>query len=249
MRYRQRIADALTFTPGDCWVEIGAGHGEMSVLLAKRAHRLIAIELDERLVSELRQKLAAFPNAIVLAADFLRVDLRALAEQAGTGLRVFGNLPYYITTPILKHLFAAAPAIAEATILVQREVAERLAARPATSSYGALTVFTRYHATPDLLFDVPPGAFRPWPEVSSTLVRLRLPGAGARLALVERERFFAFVRECFRNKRKTLLNNLRSRYGQRRVAKALDGLSLSPRARAEELTVEQLAALSHLLAG
>lgn len=249
-RYRERIANALDFAPSDCWVEIGAGHGEMSLLLAKRAGRLIAVELDPRLVAELRQNLAGFSNTRVLAGNFLRIDLGALAREAGTRLKIFGNLPYYITTPILKHIFAAAGSIAEATLLVQHEVAARLAASPGRSEYGSLTVLARFHATPRLLFDIPPGAFRPCPEVASTLVRLRLPGVGEALNLSDPDRFLRFVASCFASKRKTLLNNLRARFGQQRITEALEGLSLDSRARAEELTVEQLAALwRHLDAG
>lgn len=242
-RYRRSILDSLDFAAGDCWVEIGAGRGEMSTLLAERAERLIAVELDERLLCELEEKLARFSNATVVHADILRVEFVALAREAGRELKIFGNLPYYITTPILKHLFAAGPAISEAVLLVQREVAERLAARPGTSSYGALSVLTQFYAKPELLLDIPPGAFRPRPEVSSRLVRLRMPGQGAALGLPEAERFLRFVQACFRNKRKTLANNLRGRFGARRIVEALKQVALGERARAEELEIEQLVAL------
>lgn len=248
-RYRERIMAALEFTPGDCWVEIGAGRGEMSALLAERAHRLVAVELDHRLLPELRERLEAFSNAEVREADILRVDLDELAKEAGTPLKLFGNLPYYITTPILKHLFRSAPSIAQATVLVQREVAERLAARPGTSAYGSLSGLTQFHSRPELLFDIPPGAFRPAPDVSSALVRLRMPGAGATLDLRDPERFLRFVASCFASKRKTLLNNLRGRFGQRRIEESFKRLSLPARVRAEELGVVELAALWQLLEG
>ena len=246
-RYRERIIAALEFKRSDCWVEIGAGRGEMSVLLAERVHRLVAVELDPRLMPELRERLQSFSTAQVLQADILRVDLCALANEAGTPLKIFGNLPFYITTPILKHLFRATRSIAEATVLVQREVAERLAAHPSTSAYGSLSVLTQFHSAPQILFDIPPGAFRPVPDVSSALVRLRMPGVGATLDLQDPERFLRFTASCFASKRKTLFNNLRSRFGQRRIEEALKRLPLSARVRAEELGVVELAALWQLL--
>lgn len=246
-RYRQRIVSALDFTPGDCWVEIGAGRGEMSVLLAERAGRLLAVELDHRLAEQLRKRLENFPNSTILEADFLRLDLPPLAREVATPLKIFGNLPYYITTPILKHLFQSASVIVQATLLVQREVAERLSASPGTSSYGSLSVLTRFYAVPESLFNIPPGAFRPAPEVSSTLVRLRMPGAGAALGLKEPARFLRFAASCFASKRKTVLNNLRGRFGQHRIEKALEQLSLDARVRAEEMSVEQLATLWEVL--
>src|SRR5229473_2978618 len=185
--------------------------------------------------------LAAVPG------DILEADIAAIAS--GRRLRIYGNLPYYITSPILHHLFTFADFIDEIHIVIQTEVALRLAAQPGTRDYGYLSVVTQFYSRPEFVFEIPRDAFNPPPEVTSALVTLRLPGERAKLSLGDASRFLDFVKLCFSKKRKTLVNNLRSLAKPDRVREALASLDLRPDSRAEQLPVAQLAALQALLAG
>lgn len=243
-RVRSQILGHLGCQPSDCWLEIGAGHGEMTLPLAEGSSTVAAVERDPKLAQTLRAQLADFPQARVVEADILGTSLVALARELGCPRwRVYGNLPYYITSPILQHLFAAIEAIADIHLVVQREVAARLAAQPGGRDYGYLSVLTQFHTTAEILQTLPRGAFRPPPRVESALVRLVPPGKQAALGVEDPRKFLRFVQACFRQKRKTLLNNLRSLYEAERVRKALEAAGLNPRARAEQLPLEKLARL------
>ena len=240
---RQKILHLLRCRPQDCWLEIGAGHGEMTLLLAGTGAQVVAVERDLRLAAELRPQLAALANASLIEADILKVSLETLAKEKKVGrLRVYGNLPYYITSPILHRLFESRAAVTDIHIVIQREVAERLCAAPGSRDYGYLSVVTQFYTRPEILLPVPRGAFRPPPKVESSLVRLAPPGMSATLGIQDEGAFLRFVQACFQQKRRTLRANLRARFGAR-VEKALAALGLAPRARAEELSVEQLASL------
>ena len=225
-----------------CWIEIGAGHGEMTERLASTGAPVHAIELDAQLAATLKQLAKRFPNVEVVSADILESDIAKIA--AGKRVRIYGNLPYYITSPILHHLFASAELIDEIHIVVQHEVALRLAAQPGTRDYGYLSVVTQYFSRPELVLEIPRGAFRPPPEVGSALVTLRLPGERAKLPQIDEASFLEFVKLCFAQKRKTLVNNLKSRVKPELVREALANLKLRVDARAEQLSVANLAALS-----
>jgi 16S rRNA (adenine1518-N6/adenine1519-N6)-dimethyltransferase len=226
----------------DCvWIEIGAGHGEMTRHLLETGADVIAIEFDPPLVQRLNDLAAEFRNLTVVAGDVLQADIAALAARRR--VRVYGNLPYYITSPILHHLFQFADLLDEIHIVIQLEVAFRLVARPGNRDYGYLSVLTQYFSRPNLAMKIPPGAFRPPPEVASALVLLRLPGEQAKLALPNESRFLEFVKLCFAQKRKTLVNNLRTMAEPDRVRAALQEHSLRGDSRAEQLSVTQLAAL------
>ncbi len=225
-----------------CWIEIGAGHGEMTERLASTGAPVHAIELDAQLAATLKQLAKRFPNVEVVSADILESDIAKIA--AGKRVRIYGNLPYYITSPILHHLFASAELIDEIHIVVQHEVALRLAAQPGTRDYGYLSVLTQYFSRPELVLEIPRGAFRPPPEVGSALVTLRLPGERAKLPQIDEASFLEFVKLCFAQKRKTLVNNLKSRVKPELVREALANLKLRVDARAEQLSVANLAALS-----
>ena len=247
-RLRQRILEELICHAEDSWLEIGAGHGEMTVGLAETGAAVVAVERDPKLAAALRARLAGFPRVRVLEGDILTTSLAALARETGvTRWRVYGNLPYYITSPILQHLFAAIELVADIQVMVQREVAERLAARPHSRDYGYLSVLAQFHARPEILLPVPRGAFRPPPQVDSVLVRLEPPGESAALGVADAETFLRFVGTCFRMKRKTLFNNLRGLYDPERVRAALAAAGVEPRARAEELTLGDFARLARLL--
>jgi 16S rRNA (adenine1518-N6/adenine1519-N6)-dimethyltransferase len=224
-----------------CWIEVGAGHGEMTEHLLRSGVPVYAVELDRLLLARLQRLAEKHPNLTVVPDDVLETDLGAIA--AGRRIRLYGNLPYYITSPILHHFFRYADLIDEIHIVVQWEVALRLTARPGNKSYGYLSVATQFYARPELVLELPREAFRPPPEVDSALVTLRLLGENARLALRDGDAFLEFVKTCFAQKRKTLANNLRGLAEPARVRELLEQLKLRADARAEQLSVAELASV------
>jgi 16S rRNA (adenine1518-N6/adenine1519-N6)-dimethyltransferase len=224
-----------------CWVEIGAGHGEMTEHIAAAGAAVYAIELDAALARRLQRLTQRFPNLTVISSDVLNVDFAEIA--AGRRLRIFGNLPYYITSPILHRVFESAALIDEMHIVIQLEVAERLVAEPGGKDYGYLSVATQLYSRPELVLEIPREAFDPPPEVGSALVTLRFPGDKAKLGVVDEERFLDFVKACFAQKRKTLVNNLRSKAKPEAVRAALEKLGLKADARAEQLSLAMFANL------
>jgi len=243
LTWRQRILETLPRAADETWIEIGAGHGEMTQLLAGPGRRVIAIEADPRLAERLKAQVRAEPEkwsgVEIVFDDVLKLDLGALT---GGRLRVYGNLPYYITSPILHHLFAWADQIASIHIVVQWEVAARIAARPGRRDYGYLSVACQYYTRPEIVLRIPPGAFRPPPRVTSALVRMNLPGERASLAVADDRRFLEFVQTCFSQKRKTLRNNLRAIAPDEHIQSAIAAAGLRPDVRAEQLSVGQFAA-------
>lgn len=208
-------------------IEIGAGQGNLTRFLLERAGRVVAIEIDARLAAELRKRFWGEERLQVLEADVLATPL----GQWGPAV-VAGNLPYYITSPILGRIFQMGAMLRRAVILVQEEVALRLSAQPGTRAYGFLTVQTNLLTRPELLFSVPPAAFRPAPKVRSAAVRLT-----PRAVVEDPAPFLEFAARCFRHKRKTLRNNLAPYYGP--VIEAMPEAGL----RAEQLSLEQLQGL------
>lgn len=242
--WRKRIFDTLPRNAEDQWIEIGAGHGEMTELFAADNRRVMAIEADAKLAEGLRMKAKKWPGAEILTADVLAVDLGKLA---GGRFRVYGNLPYYITSPVLHHLFRFADRITSIHVVIQLEVATRIAARPGRSAYGYLSALCQFYTHPEIALRIPPGAFRPPPRVRSALVRMTLPGERPALGISDEKRFLEFVQACFGQKRKTLRNNLRARFSDDRVHEALAAAGLRPDARAEQLALPDFAALFHRL--
>jgi 16S rRNA (adenine1518-N6/adenine1519-N6)-dimethyltransferase len=240
--WQERIARAVRIDDG-VWVEIGAGHGEMTRRLAERASKVYAIELDARLARRLREVTSSCANVEVVERDVMAVDFEKLT--GGERFSVYGNLPYYITSPILHRLFEHASRIAAIHIVIQFEVAVRIVARPGRRDYGYLSVVSQWFSRPEIAFRIPPGAFRPRPKVASALVSFRMPGARAKHPLEEESAFLEFVKECFAQKRKTLRNNLRMRLGAG-TEEILKEAGLAPDSRAEQLTVAQFAALFQL---
>jgi len=251
--WREQIARAIGVSPRPtagsgvelgqsyCWIEIGAGHGEMTEHLVSTGAAVYAIELDALLLSRLQRLAKKFPNLTVISGDVLETDLASLAARRR--IRIYGNLPYYITSPILHHVFTFADQVDEIHIVIQEEVALRLTAKPQTKAFGYLSVATQFYTRPELVLQIPRGAFSPPPEVGSALVTLRLPGERAKLALRNEAAFLDFVKMCFSQKRKTLVNNLRSLASPDVVRESLAAQSLRPDARAEQLTVSQFAVL------
>jgi 16S rRNA (adenine1518-N6/adenine1519-N6)-dimethyltransferase len=241
--WQERIARAVRIDDG-VWVEIGAGHGEMTSRLAQKASKVFAIELDPRLAERLREVTAPCKNVEVVEGDVMAADFEKLT--GGKRFSVYGNLPYYITSPILHRLFEHVERIAAIHIVIQFEVAERIVAQPGRRDYGYLSVASQWFGRPELAFRIPPGAFRPPPKVASALVSFRMPGARAKNSVEDESKFLDFVKECFAQKRKTLRNNLRARLAGR-VDEVLREAGLSPDARAEQLTVSQFANLFKLV--
>ena len=241
----ERIVSALGDVSQATVLEIGPGRGALTDLLAGRAQRLIAIELDRILSAQLRAKYDAQRHVEIVEGDVLQVDLTALIGP-GCKARVVGNLPYYITSPILERLYRYWESVETIVLLVQREVAERMAARPGSRDYGLLSAVTQLHARVEKLFTLPPGAFTPPPKVHSTAVRLTpVPQPG-----VASEGFVEFLKLSFGQKRKTLANNLKSRYGEEAVRAALATAGLRADVRAEAVGVGKLVdVFSRLRAG
>jgi len=217
----------------------------MTEHLASTGAPVYAIEIDSQFVSRLQRLAQRYPNLTIVAGDILEIDIGQIA--AGRKLRVYGNLPYYITSPILQRLFAAAEFIEEIHVVTQEEVALRLVAAPGTRDYGYLSVLTQYFARPELVLKIPRSAFSPPPEVGSALVTLRFPGERAKLPQLDRERFLDFVKLCFSQKRKTLVNNLKPRFKPEAVRNSLETRKIRRDARAEQLSVADLATLFTIL--
>jgi len=243
--WQKRILDTLPSGANDLWIEIGPGHGEMTRLLAATSRRLIAIEADPRLAARLEETVRAepdeWPGVEIVPGDVLALDL---AKLAGGKFRVYGNLPYYITSPILHQLFGYANQIASIHVVMQLEVAARIVARPGRREYGYLSAACQFYTQPALALKIPPGAFRPPPKVTSALVHMALPGQGASLGITDQAKFLKFVQLCFAHKRKTLRNNLRGIASDQRIHEALASCGLRSDARAEQLSLAHFAALS-----
>ena len=232
------IVDALGDLSQATVLEIGPGRGALTGLLATRAKHVIAVELDASLASALQGG-----SVEVLCQDILKVDLSGLAAQRGARLLVIGNLPYYISSPILTHLFTHSAVIDRAVLMAQREVAERIVAPPGSRAYGLLSATTQMHAMVENLFTLPPGAFSPPPEVYSTVIRLTMHPRFEELN-VAHDGFVRFLRQVFALKRKTLANNLRaSGYTAAAVDAAFKQCAVDPQVRAEALSLEPMACL------
>jgi 16S rRNA (adenine1518-N6/adenine1519-N6)-dimethyltransferase len=244
----QRIVAAL----GDCSrstvVEIGPGKGAVTRVLAAHAGRVVAVELDQELAARLSTEFA--PEHVTVAnQDVLSFDFSAAAAAAGERLAVVGNLPYYITSPILHKLAMSHASIDRAVLMMQREVADRVAADPGSRDYGSLSVTVQMYGEVERLFTLPPGAFSPPPEVHSAVVRWRFAPRFSELGVDESE-FLAFVRHAFAQKRKTLANNLRAAgITTAEIQPALTRAGISSHARAEEVSLETFAALWKSLRG
>jgi 16S rRNA (adenine1518-N6/adenine1519-N6)-dimethyltransferase len=236
-----RIADAACGQGAPAVIEIGAGRGALTEPLLERAERVIAIEVDAVLVHYLRQK---FHEAIaagrleLVEGDVLKADFAAAERPV-----IAGNLPYYITSPILERVFHLHGAWERAVFLVQAEVAERIAAGPGTRDFGYLSVLVQTHARAEILFPVGREAFRPQPKVDSAVVRLTPRDAEAELGIADVAAFLKFAQHCFRHKRKTLRNNLGAVYGLKTIDALAEG-----RLRAEQVGLPELAALHRKLA-
>ena len=249
----QRIVDALGQVSEKTVIEIGPGRGVLTAMLAERARRLIAIELDRVLAAQLRMSLVRFENVEIIEGDILSIDFSTvLGPRPGMNhpgivhvpekTRLVGNLPYFITSDILLHLFQYHPYFETIVIMVQEEVADRIAATPGVRDYGLLSATVQLYARVEKLFSLPPGAFNPPPKVHSAVLRLTINPQMDRLRVPEEE-FIAFLKLSFGQKRKTLANNLKSRFDSRLLSAALKKAGLQPGVRAEAVSLEKMAAV------
>ena len=252
-----RIAEALGDISQSTVLEIGPGRGALTSLLARRARRLIAIELDRVLAAQLRMNLALAPNVEIIEGDILAVDLDTIfgpkpgSTRPGINhqperVKVVGNIPYFLTSDILLRLFEYRQYFETILLMVQREVADRLAAPPGKSEYGLLSATAQLYARIDKLFTLPPEAFSPPPKVHSTVVRLTLDPRLESLHVPEAD-FIAFLKFSFGQKRKTLWNNLKEKYPPELLRAALEKTGVKPNVRAEALSLEKTAALYRAL--
>ena len=245
-----RMARESGAGPGVGVIEIGAGIGVLTAQLARLAEKVVSIEVDSRLLPVLQETLGEYGNVKILSADVLKVDLARLIREEFPGMEVVvcANLPYYITSPILMKLLEERLPIRSITVMVQKEAARRLCARPGTRECGAVTVAVWYYSRPEILFPVSRGSFLPAPQVDSAVIRLRVLGTPA-VAVREERIFFQVVRGAFSQRRKTLLNTLSSSLGldKARTAELLTAAGVAPGLRAEQLALEQFASLADAL--
>ncbi|MBR5248883.1 MAG: 16S rRNA (adenine(1518)-N(6)/adenine(1519)-N(6))-dimethyltransferase RsmA [Lachnospiraceae bacterium] len=247
-----RIIEASQITKDDCVLEIGPGIGTMTQYLAERAREVIAVEIDKALIPILQDTLAEYDNVTVINDDILKVDINKIVQERNDGrpIKVVANLPYYITTPIIMGLFESHVPLKSITIMVQKEVADRMQVGPGTKDYGALSLAVQFYAKPQIVANVPPNCFIPRPNVGSAVIRLTRYEEPP--VIVKNEQFmFALIRASFNQRRKTLVNGLGNASGlsvtKDQVVAALEEMGLSATIRGEVLTLEQFARLSNLL--
>lgn len=248
----ENIVSAAEIGKDDCVLEIGPGIGTMTQYLAEHAGKVIAVEIDDYLIPILKDTLSAYDNIMVIHNDILKVDVQKLCDTYNEGkpIKVVANLPYYITTPIIMGLFESHVPLSSITIMVQKEVADRMQVGPGTKDYGALSLAVQYYARPEIVAQVPPSCFIPRPSVGSAVIRLtRYEEPPVKTG--DEKKMFAIIRAAFNQRRKTLVNALSNAgiYGitKEKVGQALEKMGLSATIRGEALTLEQFAALSDFL--
>lgn len=242
-----RMAEMGNAKPGWGIIEIGAGVGVLTAELARRADKVVCIEIDSRLLPVLDETLAEFDNIKIVNEDVLKVDLHKLIEQefAGMPVAVCANLPYYITSPIIMNLLEAHLPIASLTVMVQKEAAARLCAEPGSREVGTVSIAVRYYSDPKILFQVSRGSFLPAPDVDSTVIRLDVRDRPP-VEVGSEEQFFKVVRAAFSQRRKTLPNTLSAGLGipKAQAIEMLEKAGIPTNLRAEQLTLDQFALLS-----
>lgn len=245
-----KIIRAAEITKDDFVLEIGPGIGTMTQYLAQAAREVVAVEIDKALIPILQDTLSGFPNAEVIHDDILKVDIAGLAEERNGGrpIKVVANLPYYITTPIIMGLFESLVPLASVTVMVQKEVAERMQAGPGSKDYGALSLAVQYYAEPYIAANVPPNCFMPRPNVGSAVIRLTRHEVPP--VQVDNEKLmFQIIRASFNQRRKTLVNGLNNSpeitLTKEQITEAVESLGKGAGVRGEALTLEEFAGLAN----
>ena len=247
-----KIISAAEITKDDLVVEIGPGIGTMTQYLACAAREVVAIEIDKMLIPILQDTLSAYDNVTIINEDVLKVDLNKLAEEKNGGrpVKVVANLPYYITTPIIMGLFENHVPLHSITIMVQKEVADRMRMGPGTKDHGALSLAVQYYAEPYLVANVPQNCFMPRPKIGSAVIKLTVHEKPP-VTVRDEKLMFRLIRASFNQRRKTLANGLNNspelHYSKEQIAEAIEKLGTSPSVRGEALTLEQFARLSDIL--
>ena len=248
----EKIISSADVTKDDFVLEIGPGIGTMTQYLAEHARKVVAVEIDKALIPILEDTLKDYDNVRVINEDILKVDINKLAleENEGKPIKVVANLPYYITTPIIMGLFESHVPISSITVMVQKEVADRMQVGPGTKDYGALSLAVQYYAKPEIVANVPPNCFMPRPNVGAAVIRLTRH-ENPPVQVKDEKLMFRLIRASFNQRRKTLTNGLNNAsdlsFSKEEVAQALEKMDLSPTIRGEALTLEQFAKLSDLL--
>lgn len=248
----EKIISAAGIGPDDFVVEIGPGIGTMTQYLAHAARGVAAVEIDKALIPILQDTLSAYDNVTVINEDVLKVDLKELAEKMNEGrpVKVVANLPYYITTPIIMGLFESHVPVESITVMVQKEVAERMQAGPGTKDYGALSLAVQYYAEPYIVANVPPNCFMPRPNVGSAVIRLQVH-TNPDIRVKDESLMFRIIRASFNQRRKTLQNSIshdpQLGISKEVVAKILEEMGLSATIRGEALSLQQFAQFSDLV--
>ncbi|HEY8160204.1 MAG TPA: 16S rRNA (adenine(1518)-N(6)/adenine(1519)-N(6))-dimethyltransferase RsmA [Methylobacter sp.] len=235
------IISSIQAKPDQHWVEIGPGQGALTEPLLKEGMHLDVVELDRDLVVLLREKFKQYPNLKIHSADALRFDFSSLADE-DEKLRVIGNLPYNISTPLMFHLLDNASCIEDMHFMLQKEVVDRICAAPGSKKYGRLSVMMQYYCATELLFDVPPESFDPAPQVMSAIVRL-VPHRQPPVAVNDMAKLNRVVTQAFSQRRKTLRNSLKKLIAEEEIA----ALGIDPTLRAESISLAEFASLSNLL--
>lgn len=247
-----RIIQAAEITKEDCVLEIGPGIGTMTQYLAESAREVVAVEIDNNLIPILADTLSGYPNVTIINDDILKMDINRIVQERNGGrpIKVVANLPYYITTPIIMGLFENRVPLKSITIMVQKEVAERMQVGPGTKDYGALSLAVQYYAEPKLVANVPPNCFIPRPGVGSAVIRLTRHETPP-VQVQDEKMLFAIIRASFNQRRKTLVNGLGNaaqlKVSKEQVAAALEQMGLPATIRGEALTLRQFAELSERL--
>lgn len=251
-RVLERIIAQAEITKDDMVLEIGPGIGTMTQYLCENAREVVAVEIDNSLIPILEDTLSEYNNVTVINDDILKVDINKLVEEhnAGKPIKVVANLPYYITTPIIMGLFEKKVNVDSITVMVQKEVADRMKSGPGSKDYGALSLAVQYYSKPEIVANVPPNCFMPRPNVSSAVIRLKLYDEMA--VKVENENLlFRLIRASFNQRRKTLVNGIKNsgelNYTKEQVVEALAKMGLNENIRGETLTLEQFGELSDIL--
>ena len=248
----EKIISAAGIGPDDFVVEIGPGIGTMTQYLAHAARGVAAVEIDKALIPILQDTLSAYDNVTVINEDVLKVDLKELAEKMNEGrpVKVVANLPYYITTPIIMGLFESHVPVESITVMVQKEVAERMQAGPGTKDYGALSLAVQYYAEPYIVANVPPNCFMPRPNVGSAVIRLQVH-KNPDIRVKDESLMFRIIRASFNQRRKTLQNSIshdpQLGISKEVVARILEEMGLSATIRGEALSLPQFAQFSDLV--
>lgn len=251
-RVLEKIINAADITKEDFVLEIGPGIGTMTQYLCEHASKVVAVEIDRNLIPILEDTLSAYKNVEIIQQDILKMNINQLVEERNQGkpIKVVANLPYYITTPIIMGLFESHVPIDSVTIMVQKEVAERMQVGPGTKEYGALSLAVQYYARPEIVANVPPNCFMPRPKVGSAVIRLTRHRE-APVQVKDEKQMFALIRASFNQRRKTLVNGLNNApditHSKEDIILALDKMGLSANVRGETLSLEQFAKLSDLL--